>query len=510
MAKQSCRVGGFTAQNNGTITNCYSAVRLKTGKCESGGFTGLNTGTIQNSFSCGPIGSLAGGFVGRGKEHTQNVWFFIKDEAKSSKVKKRTDKELYRSLDEKRSYETFAELGFDLENIWALSKNKAIPMGFISDRWMFGVTQGARYAKLREKQPVDISNATELFAFAKRVNEGDTAIGSMYIRLAADIDLKGKEWTPIGGDSGNDFAGIFDGCGHTIKNFVIKDKRITHKGFFGILQGEVYNLSVECKIIGKTGYQGGIAARCEESGVIGCCSASIEMRGKSGVIGGLCGYNAGTIFHSCSVGVIRRSVIMLVWLLLMWTGALACAGAVVVLNLLPKVNGDATTVFAPVPYDEYIVPIEDENAEELSQPTDTNFVSFQFEQKIDVNLGSGACTFNFKNPSNSNKNIVVQLQFTDEEAIAVMGSTGRTQEEQAKLDSNPAYDPATYRMVLAESGAIPPGYQLSDLRLVQQPNGAKLPAGTYNAIVYLLFYDVDTNERAMLDSQLPVTINVQG
>lgn len=508
MAKQSCRAGGFTAQNNGTIINCYSAVRLKPGKCESGGFTALNTGSIENSFSCGPLGNLVGGFSGKGKEHTKNAWFFVKGDIKNHKVKKRTDAEYCKSLDENQKLEVFAQMGYDMENVWALSRNKAVPMGFIPDCWSYDVAHSPRYGKLADRKPIEIGTAAELFELAKRINEGDTTLSGLYIRLSADIDLKGKEWTPIGGESGNDFTGLFDGCGHTVKNFVIKDKRITHKGFFGLLRGEVYNLSVECKIKGTNGYIGGIAARCESTGIIGCCSAAVELRGKTGAIGGLCGYNAGLIFHSCSVGIIRRSAAFMIWFLLMWTGALAAGGAVVAVNVLLPMQNSQT--FAPVPYDEYIVPIEDENVEELSDPTDSNFVSFQFEQKIDVSLSSSECAFNFKNPSNSNKNIVVQLQFTDEEAIAVMGSTGRTQEEQEKLDKNSAYDPAMYRMVLAESGAIPPGYQLSDLRLVQQPNGAKLPAGQYNAIVYLIFYDTQTNERAMLDSQLPVVINVQG
>lgn len=62
--------------------------------------------------------------------------------------------------------------------------------------------------------------------------------------------------------------------------------------------------------------------------------------------------------------------------------------------------------------------------------------------------------------------------------------------------------------MLAESGAIRPGYQLKDLRLIEQPNGAAIPPGDYNAMVYLVFYDVKTNNRAMLESQLPVVISV--
>ena len=43
---------------------------------------------------------------------------------------------------------------------------------------------------------------------------------STNVILGADIDLKGKEWTPIG-NSSNRFKGIFDGNGHKIKNLKI-------------------------------------------------------------------------------------------------------------------------------------------------------------------------------------------------------------------------------------------------------------------------------------------------
>ena len=126
-----------------------------------------------------------------------------------------------------------------------------------------------------------------------------------------------------------------------------------------------------------------------------------------------------------------------------------------------------------------------------------------------MDLATGLCNFQFKNPGNSNHNIVVQLQFTDAQAVRVMGSTGRTEAQQLELEANAAYDPETYRCILAESGAIRPGYELSDLRLVKQPNGAVIPPGSYNAVVYLVFYDIATNNRAMLESQLPVVITVQ-
>ena len=49
-------------------------------------------------------------------------------------------------------------------------------------------------------------------------------------------------------------------------------------------------------------------------------------------------------------------------------------------------------------------------------------------------MSTGLCTLHFKNPNASNHYVVVHLQMTDAVAKAVMGSTGRTKEEQAELD----------------------------------------------------------------------------
>lgn len=76
---------------------------------------------------------------------------------------------------------------------------------------------------------ITIETAEELAGVAKKVNEGTTYEG-VVIRLANDIDLKNKEWTPIGygsshydgsAESGKAFKGIFDGNGKTISNLKI-------------------------------------------------------------------------------------------------------------------------------------------------------------------------------------------------------------------------------------------------------------------------------------------------
>ena len=56
-----------------------------------------------------------------------------------------------------------------------------------------------------EGSPIKIANAKQLAYFEKQVNGGENYEGK-YIKLTADIDLGGREWTPIGSDTSSETA----------------------------------------------------------------------------------------------------------------------------------------------------------------------------------------------------------------------------------------------------------------------------------------------------------------
>ena len=62
--------------------------------------------------------------------------------------------------------------------------------------------------------------------------------------LDADLDLGGRDWTPLGSD-GAPFCGELDGCGHTISNFrVTKTDDAGNAGIFGVNAGRIMDLTV--------------------------------------------------------------------------------------------------------------------------------------------------------------------------------------------------------------------------------------------------------------------------
>jgi len=64
-----------------------------------------------------------------------------------------------------------------------------------------------------------VTSADGLMNIAKLVNGGKSDIN---ITLDTDIDLTGKDWTPIGTDYDNSYKGTFDGGGHTITGLTLR------------------------------------------------------------------------------------------------------------------------------------------------------------------------------------------------------------------------------------------------------------------------------------------------
>ena len=117
-----------------------------------------------------------------------------------------------------------------------------------------------------------VTSADGLMNIAKLVNGGKTDIN---ITLTADIDLTGKNWTPIGTSFSNKYTGTFDGGGHTIKGLTVT----TNDQFVGLF--------------GSIGYAGTVKNVMMED-------VQITSNPSSGFAGGVAGYSDGTI-ENCSV-----------------------------------------------------------------------------------------------------------------------------------------------------------------------------------------------------------------
>ena len=144
-----------------------------------------------------------------------------------------------------------------------------------------------------------VTSADGLMHVADLVNGGKTDIN---ITLDKNIDLTGKDWTPIGTDYDNSYKGTFDGGGHTITGltFTTNDE---YAGLFGWLNraGTVKNVVMEgVQITSNQIYGGSIGGVAGFSwGTIENCSVSGSVSGTV-YVGGVVGVQIGGSITGCS------------------------------------------------------------------------------------------------------------------------------------------------------------------------------------------------------------------
>ena len=121
-----------------------------------------------------------------------------------------------------------------------------------------------------------VTSADGLMNIAKLVNGGKTDIN---ITLDKNIDLTGKDWTPIGTDYDNAYTGTFDGGGHTITGLTVT----TNDQYAGLF-----------------GYLGKFGKFCTVKNVV-MDGIQITCNHRLGSAGGVAGYSRAVTIENCSV-----------------------------------------------------------------------------------------------------------------------------------------------------------------------------------------------------------------
>ena len=143
-----------------------------------------------------------------------------------------------------------------------------------------------------------VYNADGLLAW----NEAAQKDRSINCTLTADIDLTGKDWSPIGTNFYNSYTGTFDGGGHTIMGLTVTTND-QYVGLFGRLgkAGTVKNVvmdGIQITSNHSLGYAGGVAG-FSWGGTIENCSVSGSVSGTVSV-GGVVGIQWEASITGCS------------------------------------------------------------------------------------------------------------------------------------------------------------------------------------------------------------------
>ncbi len=137
----------------------------------------------------------------------------------------------------------------------------------------------------------------------------------------------------------------------------------------------------------------------------------------------------------------------------------------------PVLNPD----YPPQDADENARPIPGDEDGKLDHEEGGGAVILDFSNKMTIDLSDKQATLSFLNPGRSSSNMVVWVVIQD--------------------------------TVIAQSGLIIPGYQIESLDLIKNAEKS-LAEGVYNGKFVVYYYDTETNERALVNSELPITITV--
>lgn len=160
--------------------------------------------------------------------------------------------------------------------------------------------------------PYQIGTAAELYWFAEQVNTGSRGINAV---LTANITVNTGvlntngvlnteqastfiAWKPIGKYT-NQYTGTFDGKGKTISGLYFSDTNTAHVGLFGGNGGTIKNVGVVDSYLkgkeivgGVCGYNGGTITNCHNTG-------GVTVNGRDAEVGGVCGFNQGGTITNC-------------------------------------------------------------------------------------------------------------------------------------------------------------------------------------------------------------------
>ncbi len=296
---------GYNWQNGGTITYCYSTSTVN-GRDQVGGLVGVNGGHeeltrsvrahVSQCYSAGSVhgDSNVGGLVGTNKGAVSYCLWDIQTSGQAESAGG-TGKTTFEIQDPN----TLVAEGWDLlgHGIWVQPQDSGYPILW----WQLapGPSKPSFSGGVGEpNDPYLVSTAEELNSISR-----NPMLMKCHFKLINDLDLTRFRFYCIG-DYHYPYAGVFDGNGHVISGLTLAGT--SYLGLFGALSGKVEDLgTVDVNVAGGS-YVGGVVGYNTDSGRVTRCYTTGAVSGTERV-GGLVGYNIGTLTNCYSTAVVSGS-----------------------------------------------------------------------------------------------------------------------------------------------------------------------------------------------------------
>ena len=163
-----------------------------------------------------------------------------------------------------------------------------------------------------------IYEVQDLYALSYMVNVQGQTFSGKTVELCTDLDLQGREWVPIGGNSPTDssarpeFNGNFDGKGHKISSLNVSSGN-SFVGLFGFMRGgSVSNVGIESGVVFGSEKVSALVGSIRSTKIRNCYNrANVSATTIAGGIFGMGGasgnviencYNTGWVTATSSVG----------------------------------------------------------------------------------------------------------------------------------------------------------------------------------------------------------------
>ena len=135
-----------------------------------------------------------------------------------------------------------------------------------------------------------------------------------------------------------------------------------------------------------------------------------------------------------------------------------------------------TPDYAPQQTEPHAESLPNDNGGKLEAHEGGGAVSLTYSNQVRIDLSDKCASLLFANPGKSNQDIVIQIFFQNE--------------------------------IIVQSGTITPGHQVTRLDLLSHAEN-KLAAGGYDGKIVVLYYNQETGEKAIVNTEIPVHITVE-
>ena len=132
--------------------------------------------------------------------------------------------------------------------------------------------------------------------------------------------------------------------------------------------------------------------------------------------------------------------------------------------------------YAPVEEESNAQPIDGDDGEKMEAQAGGGAVSLTYSTQVTIDLSEQTASLLFANPGKSLQDMVLEIAIDE--------------------------------TVIVQSGTLKPGNQVTTLDLLDGA-GKQLQPGGYDGKFLVYYYDPDTGEKAVINTEIPITITVQ-